>query len=254
MSSVISTIGNVLNKPQQTATSGPVTQAPPVTPDQPGNPPSMPGTVIDTVPVPADTLQIGTQHFTSVRALAPGITPEEAAKLTAGNGYDEIYFTDETGKHFVAFATQNHFEDVRVGYLGRFNGKRVKVVAVEDEDNTFKEGTIGVFNWTKNILKNTFGNEASKSISGIVSTAVGSFVAAAALKNGAQTAAPLIKEGLLASIKGAFRGAVSGFVNTLASVIIFAGAAVGVFSLINGVRAANRKANFTTIDMVTGNY
>jgi hypothetical protein len=253
MTSPIATLGNIFNPKPKSATDT-TTQSPPVTPDQPGNPPSMPGTVIDNVPVPADTLQIGNQHFTSVRALAPGITPEEAAKLTANNGYDEIYFTDETGKHFMAFATKNHFDDVRAGYLGRFNGKRVKVVSVEDEDNTFKEGTIGVFTWTKNIMQNTFGNEASKSLSGIVSTAVGSFVAAAALKNGAQTAAPLIREGFMASIKGAMRGAVSGFVNTLASVILFAGAAVGVFSLINGVRAANRQANFTTIDMVTGNY
>lgn len=229
-------------------------QAPPVDPTQPGNPPAMPGTNLDSVPVPPDTLQIGTQHYGNVRKLAPGITPEEAAKLTAGNGFDEIYFTDETGQHYVAFMEQTKFADMRVGYLGRFNGKRVKVVAVEDETNTFKEGVFGVFSWTKNVLANTFGNEASKSLSGVVSTAVGSFVAAAALKGGAQQAAPLIKEGFFKAIGGAVKGAFSGAINTLSTVVIFIGAAVGVVSLISGLKSMNKRGRITTIDMVTGNY
>src|SRR5690242_18320764 len=86
-----------------TAPTGGTMTAPPVTPDQPGNPPAMPGTNLDNVPMPADTLQIGNQHFSQVRALADGIKPEDAAKLTANNGLDEIYFTDETGKNYVAF-------------------------------------------------------------------------------------------------------------------------------------------------------
>jgi hypothetical protein len=236
------------------ATAQTTTQAPPVTPDQPGAPPAMPGTNLDSVPVPADTLQLGNQHFRQVRALADGIKPEEAAKLTAGNGLDEIYFTDETGKHFVAFQEKSSLGDVKAGYLGRYNGKRVKVVAVEDETNTFKEGAGDVFNWTKNVLNNTFGSEASKSLSGVVSTAVGSFVAAAALKNGVQTAAPLLKEGFFMTIKGAVRGAFSGLVNTLASVALIGGAVIGLGAVFSGLKASVRKGNTTTIDMVTGNY
>jgi hypothetical protein len=214
----------------------------------------MPGTKIDYVPLPPDTLQIGNQHFSNVRALAPGLKPEEAAKLTTDNGFDEIYFTDETGQSFVAYEEKNHFEDVRAGYFGRYNGKRVKVVAVEDEANTFHEGVGGVFNWTKNVLNNTFGSEASKSLSGLVQTTVGTFVAAAALKTGVQAGAPLLKEGFLASMKGAVRGALSGFINTAGSLVLFAGAAVGAAALFNGLRVSNRKGNTTTIDMVTGNY
>jgi hypothetical protein len=228
--------------------------APPVTPDQPGNPPSMPGTNLDNVPMPADTLQIGNQHFSQVRALADGIKPEDAAKLTANNGLDEIYFTDETGKNFVAFQEKSSLGDVRAGYLGRYNGKRVKVTSVDDESNTFKEGAGDIFGWTRNVLNNTFGSEASKSLSGVVSTAVGSFVAAAALKNGVQTAAPLLREGFLTTIHGAVKGAFSGLVNTLASVVLIGGAVIGLGAVANGLKASVRKGNRTTIDMVTGNY
>ena len=227
---------------------------PPVDPTQPGNPPAMPGTDLTPAPMPADTLQIGNQLFGNVRKLAEGLTPEQAAELTRGNGFDEVYFTDETGAHYVAFMEKSRFEDMRVGYLGRYNGKRVRVMAVEDETNTFREGFGSVFGWAKNVLSNTFGNEASKSLSGVVSTAVGSFVAAAALKNGAQTAAPLIREGFLASIKGAVRGALSGVINTLSTVVLFIGAGIGIAGLIGGLRAVNRRGRMTTIDMVTGNY
>lgn len=229
-------------------------QAPPVTPDQPGSPPAMPGTNLDNVPAPADTLQLGNQHFKQVRALAEGVTPAEAALLTRSNGLDEIYFTDETGKHFVAFQEKSSLGDVKAGYLGRFNDKRVKVTHVEDETNTFKEGAGDVFNWTKNVMNNTFGSEASKSLSGVVSTAVGSFVAAAALKNGLQTAAPLIREGFLSTIKGAVKGAFSGLLNTVASVALIGGGLIGLTAILSGLRASFKKGNTTTIDMVTGKY
>lgn len=229
-------------------------QAPPVTPDQPGAPPAMPGTNLDSVPAPADTLQLGNLHFRQVRALADGIKPEEAAQLTKANGLDEIFFTDETGKHYVAFQEKSTLGDVKPGYLGRFNGKRVKVTHVEDETNTFKEGAGDVFNWTKNVLNNTFGSEASKSLSGVVSTAVGSFVAAAALKNGVQAATPLIREGFLATIKGAVKGAFSGLLNTLASVALIGGGVIAVGAGLNGLKAMFKSGNKITIDMVTGNY
>lgn len=234
--------------------NGATAQSPPVTPDQPGNPPSMPGTNLDNVPVPPDTLQIGNLHFTQVRALADGIKPEDAAKLTANNGIDEIYFTDETGKSYVAFQEKGNLGDVRAGYLGRYNGKRIKVISSEDETNTFKEGATDVFNWTKSVINNTFGSEASKSLSGVVSTAVGSFVAAAALKNGVQTAAPLLKSGFVSTLKGAVKGAFSGLVNTLASIVVIGGAVLGLVAVANGAKASVRKGNMTTIDMVTGNY
>ncbi|MNS26770.1 hypothetical protein D3C72_587040 [compost metagenome] len=236
------------------ATAQTTTQAPPVTPDQPGAPPAMPGTNLDSVPVPADTLQLGNLHFRQVRALADGIKPEEAAALTRGNGMDEIYFTDETGKHFVAFQEKSSLGEVKPGYLGRYNGKRVKVVAIDDETNTFKEGANSVFKWTRTVMNNTFGSEASKSLSGVVSTAVGSFVAAAALKNGVTAATPLLKEGFIATMKGAVKGAFHGLVNTLASVVVIGGAVIGLVAVFTGLKASIRKGNSTTIDMVTGRY
>ena len=69
-----------------------------------------------------------------------------------------------------------------------------------------------------------------------------------------QTAAPLLKEGFLTTIKGAVRGAFSGLVNTLASVVLIGGAVIGLGAVANGLKASVRKGNKTTIDMVTGNY
>jgi hypothetical protein len=233
----------------------------PVTPQQPGNPPSMPSSSVTSVAIPPDTLEIGGQVFGApvgfgqIRALADGIKPEEAAALTQNNGIDEIYFTDEAGKNYVMFAEKNHLQDVRVGYLGRFNGKRVRVMAVDDEANTFKEGCTSVWQWLNNTLHASFGSEASKSISGLVATSIGSFIAAAAIKTTAPAPVALpAARGLLEGVGRSAMGAVTGFVNTMASVVLFGVGAVGLVSLVAGVRGYYRQGDMKTLDMVTGNY
>jgi hypothetical protein len=233
----------------------------PVTPQQPGSPPAMPGTMVTSVATPPDTLEIGGQRFGApvgvgqVRAVSDGIKPEEAAALTQHNGLDEIYFTDEAGKNFVLFAEKGHFEDVRVGYLGRFNGKRVRVMAVDDEANTFNEGFASIWKWLNNTLHQSFGSEASKSISGLVATSIGSFIAAAAIKTTAPAPVALpAARGFLQGIGNSALGAVTGFVNTMASVVLFGVGAVGAVSLFAGIRGYYRKGDYKTLDMVTGNY
>lgn len=243
---------------------GPVTamaQAP-VTPFQPGGPPAMPSTNGTPVALPADTLEIGGQYFGKaanfgeIRQLADGIKPEDAAALTQNDGLDKIYFTNESGQSFVMVAQKSHFQDMKAGYLGRFNGQRVKVVAVDDEANTFNEGFKSVWNWLNETLHQSFGSEASKSISGLVATSIGTFIAAAAIKTTAP-AAPLAlpaASGFLKGMGNAAVGAVSGFLNTMASVAMFACGAVGLVSLAQGVRAYYAKGNYRTVDMVTGKY
>jgi hypothetical protein len=233
----------------------------PVTPMQPGSPPAMPGSSVTSVAVPPDTLELGGQVFGApvgfgqIRKLADGIKPEEAAALTQGNGMDEIFFTDEAGANYVMFAEKSHFEDVRVGYLGRFNGKRVRVMAVDDEANTFKEGFTSIWQWLNNTLHSSFGSEASKSISGLVATSIGSFIAAAAIKTTAPAPVALpAARSFLQGIGNSALGAVTGFLNTMASVVLFAVGAVGAISLVAGVKGYYRKGDMKTLEMVTGNY
>lgn len=217
-------------------------------------PPVMPETGAPGAPLPADTLKIGNRYFSQIRELAEGIKPEDAAKLTVDNGLDEIYFTTEDGKSYVAFMEKGDLGTVRANYFGRFNDKRVKVIAVEDETNTFREGVGSVWHWCGQVLNTSFGTEATKSVSSLATTAVGSFVAAAALKSTTQAAPAVSRGALLGSVRGAFSGVVNTVVNTMASVVLFGGAAIGFASLVRGLQAQNKRTNMTTIDMVTGRY
>ena len=234
-----------------------------------------PGADRPLAPMAGDSLQIGNQRFGQavgfgqIREVKPGVAITDqnikeimakAADLTKDNGFDEIYFMGEDKKLYVLFAEKSRFQDVRAGYLGRANvgGKLqgIEVLHVEDENNTFYQGMTSTWRWLQNVLMSSFGNEASKSVSGLVTTAVGSFVAAAALKGSASTAAaaPAAAGGFLKTVGGAFSGAVNGFLQTMASVVLFGVGAVGVVSVFTGVKGHFRKGEMTTIDMVTGQY
>lgn len=235
--------------------------------------------------IAGDTLQIGHQRFGKavgfgeIREVKAGVAITDqnlkeivakAAGLTKDNGYDEIYFLGEDKKLYVLFAEKSRFQDVRVGYLGRANvgGKvqSIEVLHVEDENNTFYQGMTSTWRWLNGVLMSSFGNEASKSVSGLVTTAIGSFVAAAALKGSAAPAAAAAAApaagaaagaaagGLLKTVGGAFSHAVNGFLQTMASVVLFAVGAVGVVSVFTGVKGHFRKGEMTTIDMITGRY
>lgn len=230
-------------------------------PTQAGRPPMMPGAQNDPSMIPADTMEIGGQLFGkgvgygSIRTLAAGIKPEDAAAITANDGLDKIFFQDDAGKNYVFFVEKGHFEDVRAGYIGRYNGQRIKVLSVDDEANTFQEGVTSVWHWLNDTLSQSVGSEASKSIAGLVATSIGSFIAAAAIKTTAPVAVALpAAKGLMEGFGNAAVSAVTGFINTMASVVMFACAGVGLVSLLQGVRAYYKRGNYRTLDMVTGNY
>lgn len=232
------------------------------------------------VALPANALQIGNQRFGQgvgfgeIREVKAGVAITDqnlkdivakAAGLTKDNGYDEIYFLGEDKKLYVMFAEKSRFQDVKAGYLGRANvgGKlqSVEVLHVEDENNTFYQGMTSTWRWLHSVLLSSFGTEASKSVSGLVTTAIGSFVAAAALKGtaapAAAAAAPAAEAaagGFLKTVGGSFMGAVNGFLRTMSSIVLFGVAAVGAISVVTGVKGHFRKGEITTIDMITGRY
>lgn len=202
------------------------------------------------MPLPENTLLLGDRRFGTVKALQGGVTAAEAAALTTKNGYDEIFFTDELGKTYVAYGTGDAFNGMRAGYLGRYNGQKVKVVSVENEDNSVAEGVKSTWRWAGNILSNTFGAEASKTVSNVASTAIGSFFAAAALKETIQNAPKLAGPGFMAMVKGIG----SGFIRSIGSVAIAATGVLAAVSLVNGVRAGSKGKDMTGLNMITGNY
>lgn len=227
-------------------------------------------------------LTIGKQRFGpgmggEVRPLAPGISIEEAAAMTADNGLDEIFFKTEDGKAYVLFAERASFPEVKVGHLGRFEGKKIKVVAVNDEANTFAEGVGSVWSWLANVGRSAVGNEASRTVTTMVTTAAGSFLAAAAMKGSPAVAAAAPAAGAAAGAVAATAAtsvapaapSVVGFVgsagtrvvsafsqvlNALGGIVLGGAVVVGVVSLIAGAKANRKVADTTTIDMVTGRY
>jgi hypothetical protein len=223
-----------------------------------------------------DTLQLGNKRYglaagfgeiREVRTLVP-ITElnllsivAQAAALTKNNGIDEIYFVGEDKKLYVMFAEKSRLGEVREGYLGRANvggaNQRVQVLAVEDEANNFSQGMMSTWKWLHGVLMRSFGTEASNTVSGLVTTSIGSFVAAAALKTSAPVTAPAAGTAAGSFIKNlgaAMSNAVNTFVQTMASVVLFAVGAVGLISIFTGIRGQATKGNMQTIDMVTGRY
>lgn len=238
--------------------------------------PMFPGAQSVVAELAQDTLQLGNKVYgrqagfgeiREVKTLVP-ITEQnlqaivaQAAALTKNNGIDEIYFVGEDKKLYIMYAEKSRLEEIKAGYLGRANvggtNQRIQVLAVEDEANTFSQGMMSTWKWLHNVLMSSFGNEASKSVSGLVTTAVGSFVAAAALKGSAPAAAPAagaVAGGFLKNVGGAMTNAVHGFFQTMASVVLFAVGAVGVISIYTGIKGHYRKGDMQTIDMVTGRY
>ncbi len=262
------------------AANGPLTSPAPFAPRVDPSKDFFPAASRQAGAIAGDTLQIGNQRFGKavgfgeIREVKAGVAITDqnlkeiiakAAGLTKDNGYDEIYFLGEDKKVYVLFAEKSRFQDVRVGYLGRANvGGRtqsIEVLHVDDENNTFYQGMTSTWRWLHNVLLSSFGNEASKSVSGLVTTAIGSFVAAAALKGTAAPAAAAAAPaagaaagGFLKTVGGALGNAVNGFLQTMASIVLFGIGAVGVVSVFAGVKGHYRKGEMTTIDMITGQY
>lgn len=247
-----------VNLPPISATNFQPLSLPPVqAPTQsPASPPAagLPSIGTPAIPAPANTLQIGDQYFGNVRALAPGMSPQQAAQLTSGDGIDEIYFTDDTGQHYVAYQEHGHFDNVRVGYMGRYNGHKITVDAVDDEHNTFGEGVQAVFDWAKNLFNGSFGSVANNTATGLITTGAGTLMAAAALKNGVQASEPVISRGFLTTMGSAARGAMESLFNTTALAVLFIGTGLGAAALFSGVRAKMTKVDYAPLDMVIGNY
>lgn len=204
-----------------------------------------------------DELRISHRGFHEVRVVGKNddgkqISLNEAKKMTQDNGIDEIYFQDQAGNLHVAY-TVGDLDDIREGYRGRFGTEKVKVVHVDDERNTFKEGSTRIFSWTGETLGKALNQEAGKAITTTVSTVTGGIIAAAAVKGGAAATATA-SAGVGATAATALSGAAGTLVTIGVPVAVVGGAVFGLGSVIGGVRAARRPQNYGTIDMITDQY
>lgn len=80
-------------------------------------------------------------NLKGVRELKDGMSIDEAAKLTAKNGLDEVFFEVE-GKKYVGFADADHFEKIDTATSKmEMNGKPMNILKLNNEvENNFLAG------------------------------------------------------------------------------------------------------------------
>lgn len=209
-----------------------------------------------------DELQVVGRTFTGVKLVASRYTKvEDASKPTKDNGIDEIFLKDvQTGRLFVVNGGSNGdlpgINDVREGYVGNYHGRMVEVVKVDDEPNTFVEGSREVIESFGKTIKKAFTENLVTSLAtggaGLVVAAIinaGSKATAAAAAGGAAGGAATAATN--ASTLIASRALLVSLFPALKAVAIgLAAAAVG-YSIYSGLKAQFRTRNQSTIQMIT---
>lgn len=197
-------------------------------------------------------LRIGRYDFSQdaeVKRVAEGISLQDAVAITTDNGIDEIFFEDEQGNLYVAYGDRLSLSRMQNGFIGIYNGKRVRVVHFEDERNTFSQGARGVFSDTGERLSKLMDDSVGQAITAAAGSIVGALTAATMFKGAAAAKAAA----------GAATGV--GIGATAAAMIpILKGAAVvgagiacivGVAALCKGISASRTYRDYSTIDMIT---
>ena len=77
-------------------------------------------------PIKGGTFVVGQHTFPNIRQVTPGYELDDAQKITSGNKIDEVFFSTEDGKLFVAYGTQEdkgalNTDHVKEGYIGKFS-------------------------------------------------------------------------------------------------------------------------------------
>lgn len=235
------TIAKPVANAQPAGNTQPANTLPPAPPERPGLNP--------------DVLTVGSRTVDQVQALGKGITLEKAVKLTENNGVDEVFFQTDDGTLYVAHK-RGDLDGIRPEYMGRYQGQRVTVMHVDDEKNTFIEGSKSIFEWCGRVLNKAFGDEASKALSTTVSTLAGGVIAASAFKGGAEAAktAATAAPGALTAAKAAATGAFRSVISIGVPILTVVGGFLAIGALIGGVRSVTKKADFATLDMITDRY
>lgn len=209
-----------------------------------------------------DELRVGGRAFTGVKLVASRYTKiEDASKPTRDNGIDEIFLKDvQTGRLFVvnggATGDLPGINDVKEGFVGNYHGRMVEVVKVDDEPNTFVEGSWDVIESFGKVIKKAFTENLVTSLAtggaGLVVAAIinaGSKATAAAAASGAAGGAAATATH--ASTLIASRALFVSLLPALKAVAIGLTAAAVAYSVYSGLKAQFRTRNQSTIQMIT---
>lgn len=227
------------------------------------------------------TLTVGNHSYTNIRKLTKGIELEDAKKIVTGNKVDEVFFKDEQGQLYVAFGKKEQkgaleLDYLKEGYIGKFGDKTVKVVHIDNEINTVKEGALSPLNSTWKNVKDAGSSGIAKGVTEMGTTLVAIFVGKSVIENGitavtaakgAETVGGVAKGGINLIDKGskivnnagktgkAIATTVGSGAQKLVIGAAFAGivvgAVVGTMSAYGAIQARKPKNDFTTIDMIT---
>lgn len=195
-----------------------------------------------------DELIIRNMKMPAVREVT--VPLEQAQKVTADNGLDEVYFQDAKGKLYVAFQARGSLNGLKEGHRGHFHNQQVTVVHVDDEVNSAKEGARAPFKSAKSTAQTLVTGAMT---AGITAALTGAFVGVGntvvALRSSAAAAAGNV------SLKAAAKAGstTAGATIATAGAIMLVGTALvmGGLSAKEAIAGARKKGDFSTLDMIT---
>lgn len=227
------------------------------------------------------TFEVGTNKFTNVKQITEGVKIDEAEKITQDNKIDEIFLETEDGKLYVAYGEKENkgalnLDGVREGYIGKLDGKPAKIVKINNEINTMKEGALSPIKSTWGTVKEAGSSGIVKGIGEMGTTVVAIFVGksmiqngitavqgvnqATTVANGAVKGIDLIKNGTkvvgkVGNTGKAILGTIGSGISQVAVGAVVAGAVVGTIvggmAIYGAVASRKPKNDYTTLDMVT---
>ncbi|MGV3527147.1 MAG: hypothetical protein ACO1RX_23225 [Candidatus Sericytochromatia bacterium] len=224
---------------------------------------------------------IGGNEITHVHKVDKSFTLDTAKQITDDNNIDEIYFKDEKGELYVGYGSQEakgslDLERVKVGYVGRMDGMKIQVVHINNETNTTWEGAKAPWISAGKTLSEAGQTGVAKGIGEVATTVTALFIGKTVVENGIKTVGEKAAQKTVEAVAGeavaaapslaekarAFGSTIGSSVkNSLRSVAVgaaVAGAVVGtvvtIGSAIGAVKSRVDHRDFTTLDMITGNY
>ncbi len=221
-------------------------------------------------------------HELPLSLVSEDFTLETATSITDDNGIDEVYFKGEDDKLYVAYGDEStrgalDLKRIKKNYITRVNGQKLTVMHINNENNTTWEGAKAPWVSTFKTLKDAGQNGIVKGIGEMTTAVTAMFIGKTVLENGiksvstkagteaaaqvGQKVAETAGVGLIDqakglsgsignSIKGSLRSVVVG--GAVATVVV--GSVVGIGSAIGAVKVQYDDRDFTSLDMVTGNY
>lgn len=221
-------------------------------------------------------------HELPLHQVADDFTLDTARSITDENGIDEVYFKGEDDKLYVAYGNEKDggaldLSRIKKNYITRIDGKKFSVVHLNNETNTTWEGAKAPWVSTARTLKDAGQNGIVKGIGEMTTAVTAMFIGKTVLDNGikhvtakaatdaatqvGQKVAETAGVGLIDTAKGLSSSIGSSIKSSLRSVAvggavagIVVGSVVGVGSAIGAVKVQFNDRDYTSLDMITGNY